>query len=154
MAKTIEGQLQAGSARIAIVVSRFNDLLTGKLLGGAIDAYVRHGGDQKNLTVAYVPGSMELALAAKKLAGGGKYDAVLCLGCVIRGSTDHYEHVAGQAAKAITQVGLDTGVPTIFGVLTCETLEHAIERAGAQQGNYGASSMVTAIEMVNVLKQI
>jgi len=154
MPTEFEGDLLARDAKIAIVASRFNDFITSRLLDGAIDTYKRHGGETDRLTIARVPGSMELPLAALRLAKSGKADAVVCLGCVIRGATSHFDHVAGEAAKGIAQVGIQTGVPTIFGVITADTLEQAIERAGSKQGNQGATAMLTAIEMVNLLKQI
>jgi len=154
MARMIEGDLLAGSHKIAIIVSRFNDFLTAKLRDGAIDAYVRHGGDEANLTVLYVPGSYEIPTVAKKLADSGDYAAVVCLGAVIRGATDHYDYVVQGATKGIGEVGMQTGVPTIFGLITADSLEHAIERAGTKQGNQGAKAMLTAIEMANLLRQI
>lgn len=150
----IEGDLLARSAKIAIVVARFNDFITDKLLDGAIDAYVRHGGDAKRLTIVHVPGSFEIPLTASKLASSKKYDAVVCLGCIIRGATSHYDHVAGEATKGIGSVSMQTGVPTIFGIVAAENLEQAVERAGTKQGNNGAKAMLTAIEMVNVLGQL
>lgn len=151
---TLTGDLLARDARIAIVVSRFNDFLTTRLLDAAIDTYVRHGGDAARLTVAWVPGSFELPVAAQRLAKSGKFQAVICLGCVIRGATSHYDHVAGEAARGIARVGLDTGVPTIFGVITAETLEQAIERSGSKQGNQGDKAMLAAIEMVNLFRTL
>ena len=150
----LEGDLLAGDARIGIVVSRFNEFITGHLVDAAIDAHVRHGGDARHLTVAYVPGSFESPAAAKKMAESGKFDAVVCLGCVIRGATDHYDYVATEAAKGIGQVSLSSGVPVIFGVITADTLEQAIERAGSKQGNQGAKAMLTAIEMINLYKHL
>ncbi len=154
MAIKLEGDLLARDARIAIVVSRFNDFITARLVEGALDAYARHGGDAEKLTVAYVPGSVEIPIAAMRLAKGGKFDAIVCLGAVIRGATDHYDYVAAEAAKGIAQVGLQTGVPAIFGVITADTLEQAIERAGTKQGNNGAKAMMAAIEMVNLVKRL
>lgn len=154
MTLKLEGDLLARDAKIAIVVSRFNEFLTSRLLDAAIDTYRRHGGSEDRLTVAHVPGSFEIPVAALTLAKSGKFDAVVCLGCVIRGSTDHYDHVAGEAAKGIGQVGIQTGVPTIFGIITADSLEQAIERAGSKQGNQGAKAMLTAIEMVNLFKQL
>lgn len=154
MPNIIEGDLLSREAKIAIVVARFNDFITRSLLDGAIDTYLRHGGVDENLTVVHVPGSYEIPLAAKKLAESKSYDAVICLGCVIRGSTSHYDHVAGEAAKGIGQVAMQTGVPTIFGVITTENLEQAIERAGSKQGNNGSKAMLAAIEMVNLLNQL
>ncbi len=149
----LEGDLLVHDDKIGIVVSRFNDFITTRLLDAAIDTFVRHGGQADHLTVANVPGSFELPVAAMKLAGGGRVGAVVCLGCVVRGATSHYDHVVQQAARGIGQVGIQTGVPTIFGVITADTLEQAIERAGAKQGNQGAKAMLAAIEMVNLLKQ-
>ena len=154
MPEVLEGDLLAGDAKVAVVVSRFNDFITGRLLDAAVDCYRRHGGDPDKLTIAHVPGSMELPVAAMRLAKGRKPDAVVCLGCVIRGQTSHYDHVAGEAAHGIARVGVETGVPTIFGVITADTLEQAIERAGSKQGNQGAKAMLAAIEMVNLLKKI
>lgn len=150
----LEGDLLARDTRIALVVSRFNDFLTAKLVEGAVDAYTRHGGDAGTLTLAYTPGSFEMPITALKLAQTGKFQAVVCLGCIIRGQTDHYDHVASEATKGIAYVGVQTGVPTIFGVITADNLEQAIDRAGAKQGNHGAKAMMTAIEMVNLLKKI
>ena len=141
-------------ARIAIVVSRFNDFITSKLVGGAVDAFVRHGGSAENLTVAHVPGSVELPIVAKRLAESGDYAAVVCLGCVIRGETSHYDMVVMQAAKGISEVGLQTGVPCIFGVITADTLEQAVDRAGAKHGNNGAKAMMTAIEMASLFTHL
>lgn len=150
----LEGELLAGGAKIAIVVSRFNDYLTEHMLKAAVNTFTRLGGDPEHLTVVHVPGSLELAVTAKKLAESGRFDAVVCLGCVIRGETDHYDHVVEQTAKGIGEVGTQTGVPTIFGVITADTLEQAINRAGAKQGNQGGKAMLAAIEMVNVMKKI
>jgi 6,7-dimethyl-8-ribityllumazine synthase len=149
-----EGDLLAQDLRVGVVVSRFNDFLTSRLLDGAMDAFVRHGGAADGVTVAYVPGSVELPLVASRLAGSGRVQAVVCLGCVIRGATDHYDHVVQQAAKGISEVSLQTGVPVVFGVITADTLDHAIERAGTKQGNYGAKAMLSAIEMANLLKKL
>jgi 6,7-dimethyl-8-ribityllumazine synthase len=154
MPPPLEGDLLANNAKIAIVVSRFNHFITSRLLDGAVDTYTRHGGDRENLTIAHVPGSFELPLAALKLAQTGRFDAAVCLGCVIRGATTHYDHVAAHATKGIGQVGLQTGVPTILGVITANTLEQAIERAGSKMGNLGANAMLAAIEMANLLKQV
>lgn len=149
----IEGKLLAEGQKIGIVAARFNDFITGKLLEGAVDAFVRHGGNKENLTVAYVPGAFEIPLAAKKMAQSGKYDAVLCLGAVIRGATPHFDMVANEATKGVAHVGLETGVPVIFGILTTDSIEQAVERAGTKSGNKGFDTMNTAIEMVNLLKQ-
>lgn len=149
----IEGKLLAEGQKIGIVAARFNDFITGKLLEGAVDAFVRHGGNKENLTVAYVPGAFEIPLAAKKMAQSGKYDAVLCLGAVIRGATPHFDMVANEATKGVAHVSLETGVPVIFGILTTDSIEQAVERAGTKSGNKGFDTMNTAIEMVNLLKQ-
>ena len=154
MIKEIKGQLEAGKAKYAIVVSRFNEFITSKLLGGAIDSLQRHGAGDEQITVVWVPGSVEIPLAAKKLAASGKYNAVICLGAVIRGQTGHCDDVCQQVSRGIGQINYDTGVPAIFGVLTCETIEQAIERAGTKQGNTGANAALSAIEMTNLLGQI
>jgi 6,7-dimethyl-8-ribityllumazine synthase len=151
---THEGKLQADGLKIAVVVSRFNELITAPLLQGAIDALRRHGGDTDALEIAYVPGSFEMPLAAKTLADSKRFAAVVCLGCVIRGATDHYEYVCAQAASGILRAGLDSGVPVVFGVLTTDTLEQALERAGSKGGNKGAEAMATAIEMANLLTEL
>lgn len=154
MIKEIKGQLEAGKSKYAIVVSRFNEFITSKLLSGAIDSLQRHGADDEQITVVWVPGSVEIPLAAKKLASSGKYNAVICLGAVIRGQTGHFEYVCQQVSRGIGQINYDTGVPAVFGVLTCETIEQAIERAGTKQGNTGANAALSAIEMTNLLGQI
>jgi len=154
MIKEIKGQLEAGKANYAIVVSRFNEFITSKLLSGAIDCLQRHGADDEQMTVVWVPGSIEIVVAAKKLATAGKFDAVICLGAVIRGQTGHYDYVCQQIARGLGQINYDTGVPAIFGVLTCETIEQAIERAGSKQGNAGATAALSAMEMANLLGQI
>ncbi len=154
MTMRIEGDLIVRDAQVAIVVARFNDFMTAKLVEGAIDAFVRHGGKAQSITIAYVPGSFEIPTVAQKLAKSGKYQAVVCLGCVIRGATDHYDYVVQNATKGIGEIGLQTGVPTIFGIITADNLEQAIERAGTKQGNHGAKAMLAAIEMINLLKQV
>ena len=154
MIKEIKGQLTAGKGKFAIVVSRFNEFVTGRLLAGAIDGLQRHGVDDENIAVVWVPGICEITLAAKKLAESGKYNAVICLGAAIHGQTDHYEYVCQQVVRGIAKINYDTQVPTIFGVLTCENLEQAIERAGGKRDNAGASAAKAAIEMINVVKQI
>jgi 6,7-dimethyl-8-ribityllumazine synthase len=154
MIKEIKGQLTAGNANYAIVVSRFNEFITSKLLGGAIDCIQRHDGSDDQITVVWVPGAIEITLAAKKLAASGKYAAVICLGAVIRGQTSHYDYVCQQISRGVGQINYDTGVPAIFGVVPCETIEQAIERAGSKQGNAGANAALAAIEMANVLSQI
>lgn len=150
----LEGKLLAEGQRVGIVAARFNEFITGKLLGGAIDAFVRHGGSEDQVDVAWVPGAFEIPLVAKKMAASGKYDAVICLGAVIRGATPHFDMVANEATKGIAQVGLQAGIPVIFGVLTTDSIEQAVERAGTKAGNKGFDAMTTAIEMVNLLKQI
>jgi 6,7-dimethyl-8-ribityllumazine synthase len=148
------GQLRGDGLRVAIVCGRFNDLITERLLAGARDGLLRHGVDEASITEAWVPGAFELPLVAKRLAASGEYDAVICLGAVIRGATGHYEHVAGQCAAGIQQAQLDTGVPVVFGVLTTDTIEQAIERAGTKAGNKGYESAETAIEMADLLRQL
>ncbi|EGQ3768119.1 6,7-dimethyl-8-ribityllumazine synthase [Staphylococcus pseudintermedius] len=149
-----EGQLNGKGLKIGVVVSRFNDLITGCLLDGAQDALRRHQVAEDSIDVAYVPGAFELPIVAKKMAQTGKYDAVVTLGCVIRGATSHYDYVCNEAAKGIAKASDDTGVPVIFGVLTTENIEQAIERAGTKAGNKGAESAVGAIEMANLLRQM
>lgn len=149
-----EGQLNGKDLKIGVVVSRFNDLITGRLLDGASDALKRHQVAEEDIDVAYVPGAFELPIVAKKMAQTGKYDAVVTLGCVIRGATSHYDYVCNEAAKGIAKASDDTGVPVIFGVLTTENIEQAIERAGTKAGNKGAESAVGAIEMANLLRQM
>ncbi len=154
MSKKITGKLDATGLRFALVASRFNEFITSRLLAGARDALIRHKADEKNLTDVWVPGSWELPLAAKALAECGKYDAVVCLGCVMRGDTTHHEYIGGEAAKGIAQVTLETGVPIGFGVLTTDSLEQSIERAGSKAGNKGADAALGALEMVTLLKEI
>ncbi|RYG74576.1 6,7-dimethyl-8-ribityllumazine synthase [bacterium] len=149
-----EGRLVAPEAKIGIVVSRFNELVTERLLEGAISALKRHGGDESQVEVARVPGAFEIPFAAQKLAKTGRFGAILCLGSVIRGSTSHYEYVCGPAASGIMTAGLQNDIPIIFGVLTTENLEQAFERAGSKAGNKGAEAMVTALEMIDLVKQI
>ncbi|WGE91765.1 6,7-dimethyl-8-ribityllumazine synthase [Actinobacillus genomosp. 1] len=153
MAK-ITGNLVATGLKFGIVTARFNDFINDKLLSGAVDTLVRHGADENDIDTAWVPGAFEIPLVAKKMATSGKYDAVICLGTVIRGSTTHYDYVCNEAAKGIGAVALETGVPVIFGVLTTENIEQAIERAGTKAGNKGSECALGAIEMVNVLKAI
>ena len=150
----IEGKLIAEGQKIAIVAGRFNEIITNKLLGGAVDAFKRHGGDEENIDLAWVPGAFEIPLVAKKLAESKKYDAVICLGAVIRGATPHFDMVANETTKGIAAAGLQTGVPIIFGVLTTDNIEQAVERAGSKAGNKGFEAVTTAIEMVNLMKQI
>ena len=150
-----EGKLVAPTAaRFAIVVGRFNEFITSKLLGGAMDMLARHDVAAEAVDVVWSPGSFEIPLVAKKLAAGGTYAAVICLGAVIRGGTDHYEYVAAEVAKGVAQASMATGVPCLFGVLTCDTLEQAIERAGTKAGNKGADAAAAAIEMANLLAQL
>lgn len=144
----------AEGQRIGIVAARFNEFITSKLLGGAVDAFVRHGGDENQIEVAWVPGAFEVPLVAKKMAETGRYDAVVCLGAVIRGATPHFDMVANEATKGIANVGLQAGIPVIFGILTTDSIEQAVERAGTKAGNKGFDAMTTAIEMVNLLKVI
>jgi 6,7-dimethyl-8-ribityllumazine synthase len=151
---TFEGDFSPPGGRFAIVVARFNALVTEPLLSGCRDAFARHGVAGDRLDVAWVPGSFEVPLVARTLAATGRYQAVVCLGCVIRGETSHYDHVAGQAAAGVLQAGLATGVPVIFGILTTETVEQALNRAGLKAGNKGAEAALCAIEMVNLLGQI
>ena len=147
----LDGDLIATDLSIAIVVSRFNEFITERLLEGAVDSFVRHGGDRERLTVSHVPGAFELPLIAKRLAQSGRYDAVVCLGAVIRGATSHYDYVCSNTASGIASAGLDMGVPVSFGVLTTDTLEQAIERAGSKAGNQGRHAMASAIEMARLL---
>ncbi|HHG74652.1 6,7-dimethyl-8-ribityllumazine synthase [Persephonella sp.] len=150
--RNIEGQLNAEGLKFAIVVGRFNNLITEKLLEGAVDCIIRHGGSEENITVIRVPGSFEIPLTAKKAARSGRYDAVICLGAVIRGATPHFEYVASEVTKGIALVSLETEVPVSYGILTTDTLEQAVERAGTKMGNKGFDAALSAIEMVNVLK--
>jgi len=150
----IEGRLDGAGLRIGAVCARFNDLITERLLAGARDGLVRHGVDEEAITVAWVPGSFEIPLVARTMAASGRFDAVLCLGAVIRGATGHYEQVANQCAAGVARAALDTGVPVIFGVLTTETIEQAIERAGTKAGNKGFEAALGAIETVRVLQQL
>lgn len=150
--KIHEGNLVADGLKFGIIVARFNEFITSKLLGGALDALKRHGAAGENVEIAWVPGAYEIPLVAQKLAMSKKYDAVICLGTVIRGSTSHYDYVCAEVSKGVAQVGLHSGVPTIFGVLTTDTIEQAIERAGTKAGNKGFDAAVSAIEMANLLK--
>jgi len=153
-ATDINGSLLARDAKIAIVVSRFNDYITDHMTRAAVSTYQQLGGNADHLTVIHVPGAFELPVTALTCAQSGKYEAIICVGCVIRGDTAHYDHVCGQAAKGIREVGTATGVPCIFGVLTVETVEQALNRAGVKLGNQGQKSMLAALEMIDVLKQI
>ena len=147
----IEGSLIATGLRFAVVVSRFNDLITTRLLDGCVDTLKRHGCDGKQIDVMWCPGAYEIPLVARKAAESGRYDSVICLGAVIRGATPHFDYVAGESASGISRIGVDTGIPTIYGVVTTDTIEQAIERAGTKAGNKGHDAAVTAIEMVNLL---
>ncbi|MBN4911107.1 6,7-dimethyl-8-ribityllumazine synthase [Staphylococcus sp. EG-SA-13] len=149
-----EGKMDGSQLKVAIVVSRFNDFITGRLLDGAKDTLIRHNVDEENVHVAYVPGAYEIPLVAKKLAKSGKYDAVVTLGSVIRGATTHYDYVCNEVAKGISKVNDETEVPVIFGIVTTETIEQAIERAGTKAGNKGGDAALAAIEMANLLKNI
>ncbi len=151
---TFEGKLTGGSLRLGIVVARFNGAISDKLLAGAHDGLRRHDVPDDRVDVVWVPGCFEIALVARLLALSGRYDALICLGAVIRGATAHFDYVAGQAARGIAQVGLETGVPTIFGVLTTDTIEQAVERAGTKAGNKGYDAAVSAIEMANLLRAL
>ena len=152
--KVYEGKLVAKGLKFGVIVARFNEFIGGKLLSGALDGLKRHGVEEEEVEIAWVPGAFEIPLVAKKMAKSGKYDAVICLGAVIRGATSHYEYVSGEVTKGIASVTLETGVPVIFGVLTTENIEQAIERAGTKAGNKGYDAAVTAIEMANLLKEI
>ena len=154
MANVLEGFITGKGLKFGIVVSRFNEFITSKLLGGALDTLHRHEARDEDIDVAWVPGAFEIPIAAKKMAESGKYDAVICLGAVIRGSTSHYDYVCNEVSKGTAQVGMSTGVPTIFGVVTTENIEQAIERAGTKAGNKGTDSAMAAMEMANLLKQI
>lgn len=151
--RIIEGNLVAENIKVGIVVGRFNEFIVSKLLGGALDGLKRHGVNENNIDIAYVPGAFEIPLIAKKMAKDEKYDAVICLGAVIKGSTPHFDYVCAETTKGIGAVGLATEKPVIFGVLTTDTIEQAIERAGTKAGNKGYDAAVTAIEMINLLKQ-
>ena len=152
--KTFEGNLIGTGSKFGIVVGRFNEFIGGKLLEGAMDALVRHGVESDDVSVAWVPGSFEIPLIAKKMAESGKYDAVICLGAVIKGSTDHYDYVCAEVSKGVAQASLGSGIPVLFGVLTTDNIEQAIERAGTKAGNKGYDVAVSAIEMVNLIKNI
>lgn len=154
MNKKYEGNLVGAGLKFGLVVSRFNEFITGKLLEGAEDALSRHGVKQADIDVFWTPGSFEIPLVAKKVAEKGKYSAVVCLGAVVRGGTPHFDYIASEVTKGVAQVGLETGVPVIFGVITADTLEQAIERAGTKMGNAGFAAAQTAIEMANLVKSM
>ncbi|HNQ65994.1 MAG TPA: 6,7-dimethyl-8-ribityllumazine synthase [Smithella sp.] len=154
MLKIIEGKTVAKGMKFGIVASRFNDFICGRLIEGTIDALIRAGAEEKDIVIYKVPGSFELPLTAKKLAKSGRFDAVICLGAIIRGATPHFEYISAEVSKGIAVVGLETEVPVVFGVLTTDTIEQAIERAGTKSGNKGADAAMTAIEMVDLFKKI
>jgi 6,7-dimethyl-8-ribityllumazine synthase len=154
MSKTFEGNLLGKGLKFGIVVSRFNEFFSGKLLEGAVDALVRHGVSDEEIDVAWTPGSFEIPLIAQKMAETKKYNAVICLGAVIRGGTPHFDYIAAEVSKGIAKISLDTGVPVIFGVITTDTLEQAVERSGTKAGNKGFDAAVSAIEMANLVKTI
>jgi len=154
MIKTIEGMLEAKGLKFAIIASRFNDFVVSKLVDGAVDCLVRHGAAEKDLALIKVPGAFELVLAAQKAARSKKFDAVICVGAVIRGATPHFDYVAAETSKGIAHVSVDSNIPVGFGVLTCDTLEQAIERSGSKAGNKGVEAALAALEMVNVIKQL
>jgi 6,7-dimethyl-8-ribityllumazine synthase len=154
MVNVIQGNMNAGGKRFGVVISRFNEFITGKLLDGAMDALVRHGADEKQVDVAWVPGAFEIPHVARRMSESKKYDAVICLGCVIKGDTPHFDYVAAEVSKGVAQVGLTGPVPVIFGVLTTDTIEQAIERAGAKAGNKGSDAALGAIEMANLYQQL
>ncbi|MCI8534501.1 MAG: 6,7-dimethyl-8-ribityllumazine synthase [Hungatella sp.] len=153
--QVLEGKVVAPEGmRVGIVASRFNEIIVNKLLGGAIDGLVRHGVEEENITAAWVPGAFEIPLTAARMAKSGKYDAVICVGAVIRGDTTHYDYVCNEVSKGVAQVGLSTGIPILFGILTTENIEQAIARAGSKAGNKGYDCALSAIEMVNLLEQM
>jgi len=154
MPKIIEGIISAKGIKPAIIVSRFNSFICQRLLEGAMDALNRHGADDENITIVMVPGAFEIPPVAKKLASGGQFDCVICLGAVIRGATPHFEYISSEVSKGVASVSLESGIPVTFGVLTSDTLEQAIERAGAKSGNKGWDAAVSAIEMVNIYKEL
>ncbi|MDD3652938.1 MAG: 6,7-dimethyl-8-ribityllumazine synthase [Desulfotomaculaceae bacterium] len=154
MPKFYEGHLLGHGLKFGLVLGRFNEFITNRLLGGALDALNRHGVAEQDIEVAWVPGAFEVPLVASKMVSIKKYDAVICLGAVIRGATPHFDYIAAEVAKGVAKVGLDSGVPTIFGIITAETIEQAIERAGTKAGNKGWDAAVTAIEMANLLKNM
>ncbi len=152
--KIYEGKLVARDYRFALVISRFNDFISSRLLSGALDALKRHDALEENIAVTWVPGCFEIPIAAKKMAASSQFDAVICLGAVIRGDTPHFDYIASEVTKGVAKVGLDTGIPTIFGVITSDSLEQAIERAGAKAGNKGFEAAISAIEMADLARRI
>ncbi|MEJ2199643.1 MAG: 6,7-dimethyl-8-ribityllumazine synthase [Desulfuromonadaceae bacterium] len=154
MSKIIEGNLDAAGLKVGLVVSRFNSFICDRLVEGAVDALVRHGADADAIVIAKVPGAFEIPMTAKRMAASGKYDALVCLGAVIRGSTPHFDYVSAEVSKGVASVSLESGVPVAFGVLTTDNIEQAIERAGTKAGNKGSEAAVTAIEMVNLYRKL
>ncbi len=154
MVKTIEGNLIAKGKKFGIIASRFNDFITKELVSGCLDMLIRHGANNEDLSITWVPGAFEVPLLAQRLAKSKSYDALICLGTVIRGSTPHFEYIASEVAKGIAKVSLDTGLPVIFGIITADTIEQAVERAGTKEGNKGRDAALSAIEMVNLLTQL
>ncbi len=154
MGRTFEGKLTGEGLRFGIVVSRWNEFITARLLDGAMDALVRHGVAEADIDIAWVPGSFEISLTAKRMAGTGRYDAIICLGAVIRGATPHFDYIAGEAAKGVAQAGMGANLPVLFGVITTDTIEQAIERAGTKAGNKGFEAATAAIEMANLLRDL
>jgi 6,7-dimethyl-8-ribityllumazine synthase len=152
--KRFEGKLQAGGIRVGIVVSRFNNFLTDKLVDGALDCVIRHGGEEENVSVAYVPGAFELPYAANRMVQSGKFDVVICLGALIRGHTPHFDYIASEATKGIAKLGMESSIPVMYGLITADTLEQAIERAGTKAGSKGWQAAEAAIEMVSLYKAI
>jgi len=151
---TLEGQLTAKGLSFALVVARFNHFITDRLVEGAVDALKRHGADDNQITVVRTPGAFEIPAVAARLAGSGKYDAIVCLGAVIRGGTPHFDYVANEVSKGVAQVGINSSCPVVFGVLTCDTIEQAIERAGTKSGNKGSEAALAAVEMANLYRQL
>ena len=154
MTEIFEGKISGEGFRFAVIVSRFNDFISSKLVEGAMDALLRHGANDKQVSIIKVPGAFEIPLAAKRLAGGGQYDAIICIGAVMRGATPHFEYIAAEVSKGIASVALESRIPVTFGVLTTDSLEQAIERAGSKSGNKGWDAAMAAMEMVNLFKEI
>ena len=154
MVKVIEGNLLAKGKSFGLVASRFNDFMTKELVNGCVDTLIRHGALDKEITIAWVPGAFEIPLAAQKMARSKSYDAVICLGTVIRGATPHFDYIASEVAKGIAKVSLDSGIPVIFGIITADSIEQAVERAGSKDGNKGRDAAVSAIEMVNLTEEL
>jgi len=154
MAKSVEGELIAKGKSFGVVISRFNDFITKELVAGCLDTLIRHGASDKDITLVWVPGAFEIPQIAQRIAKSKKYDAVICLGAIIRGATPHFEYIASEAAKGVAKVALDTGTPVVFGIITADTIEQAIERAGTKDGNKGKDAAMNAIEMVNLVDKI